>query len=133
MDNEKLKIQTIEDKILHNPIEGEANPITKTLTWNYILKLEKERIKVDAQTVKKRGIYIKSAYKVILMLRRDMFRIYSEVTDNFMWRNFSKYSFKPGKNYQPVIFMTLTIIILMFIVLYPSLLNTTKDFTEIFL
>lgn len=107
--------------------------LSKTLTWNYILKLEKERIKIDSQTEKKRGIYIKSAYKVILMLRRDMFRIYSEVTDNFMWRNFSKYSFKPGKNYQPIIFMTLTTIILMFIVLYPSLLNTPKDFTEIFL
>lgn len=61
------------------------------LTWNYILKLEKERIKVDIMVDKKRKLYQKSAYKVILMLRRDMFRIYTEVTDKFIWRNFSKY------------------------------------------
>lgn len=42
---------------------------------------------------KKRKLYQKSAYKVILMLRRDMFRIYNEVTDKFIWRNFSKYVF----------------------------------------
>jgi len=55
------------------------------------LKLEKERIKVNSLVQERRNIYIKSAFKVILMLRKDMFRIYHEVTDNFYWRNFSKY------------------------------------------
>ena len=63
----------------------------KHITWNYILKLEKERIKVNGLVHERRNIYIKSAFKVILMLRKDMFRIYHEVTDNFYWRNFSKY------------------------------------------
>lgn len=61
------------------------------MTWNFILKLEKERIKVQSQVEKRRSLYIKSAFKVILMLRRDMFRIHEEITDNFYWRNFSKY------------------------------------------
>jgi hypothetical protein len=57
------------------------------------LKLERERIRVDSLIEHKRKLYQNSAYKVILMLRRDMFRIYSEVTDKFLWRNFSKYVF----------------------------------------
>lgn len=61
------------------------------LTWNYILKLERERIKTDSVTIQRRAVYIKSAFKVILMLRKDMFRIYNEVTESFYWRNFSKY------------------------------------------
>ena len=39
----------------------------------------------------KRKKYRVNAYKVILMLRKDMFKIYNEVTDKFLWRNFSKY------------------------------------------
>jgi hypothetical protein len=39
----------------------------------------------------KRQLYEVSAYKVVLMLKRDMGRIYNEVVDKFLWRNFSKY------------------------------------------
>lgn len=61
------------------------------MTWSYIFKLESERIIADQTVQKKRDLYIRYGYKVVTMLRRDMFRIYDEVTTSFFWRNFSKY------------------------------------------
>lgn len=39
----------------------------------------------------KRKIYQESAIKVIMMLGKDMLKIYNDVTESLMWRNFSKY------------------------------------------